>query len=140
MIKTALTSLELRELAADCEKFNKTPPIESFEYQRLYLRITRYAPRCLGEAADELDRLSRIEDKYTNLCAVLNEQAGEIARLRSLLCKSVCELEDYRRWLAREKLLAPAKKVRELIGAIDSALEPSEHHVMDSIDGPEPAP
>src|ERR1039457_153118 len=85
MIKTALTSLELRELAADCEKFNKTPPIESFEYQRLYLRITRYAPRCLGEAADELDRLSRIEDKYTNLCAVLNEQAGEIQRLQQVL-------------------------------------------------------
>src|ERR1039458_3114025 len=30
----------------------------------------------------ELDRLSRIEDKYNNLCPVLNEQAGEIGRMR----------------------------------------------------------
>jgi hypothetical protein len=36
-------------------------------------------------AADEIDRLSRIEDKYVNLCAVLNEQAGEIQRLQQAL-------------------------------------------------------
>jgi hypothetical protein len=33
-------------------------------------------------AADELDRLSRIEDKYQNLCAVLNEQAVKIETLQ----------------------------------------------------------
>jgi hypothetical protein len=31
----------------------------------------------------EIDRLSRIEIKYDNLCQVLNEQAGEIERLRN---------------------------------------------------------
>lgn len=30
----------------------------------------------------ELSRLSRIEDKYVNLCPVLNEQAGEIIDLK----------------------------------------------------------
>ena len=39
-------------------------------------------------AADELDRLSRIEIKYDNLCPVLNEQAGEIERLRAELAAS----------------------------------------------------
>jgi hypothetical protein len=38
----------------------------------------------LREAFAELDRLSRIEDKYVNLCPVLNEQAGEIERLQRI--------------------------------------------------------
>jgi hypothetical protein len=33
----------------------------------------------------ELDRLSLIEIKYDNLCPVLNEQAGEIERLKTEL-------------------------------------------------------
>jgi hypothetical protein len=44
-------------MAAACEQFNQTPPIKSDEYQRLYLRITRYAPRYMTEAADEIERL-----------------------------------------------------------------------------------
>src|ERR1035441_9882940 len=45
--------------------------------------------RAFREAAAELDRLSRIEDKYNNLCPVLNEQAGEIERLRADLAKAL---------------------------------------------------
>ena len=36
-------------------------------------------------AADELDRLSRIEIKYDNLCPVLNELEAEIQRLQRAL-------------------------------------------------------
>jgi hypothetical protein len=39
----------------------------------------------MAEAAAELDRLSRIEIKYRNLCPVLNEQAAEIQRLQQAL-------------------------------------------------------
>jgi hypothetical protein len=51
----------------------------------------------MGSAADELDRLSRIEIKYTNLCAVLNEQAGEIERIAqarltwAMACQCTCD-------------------------------------------------
>ena len=34
------------------------------------------------KCVNELDRLSRIEDKYQNLCAVLNEQAAKIETLQ----------------------------------------------------------
>ena len=36
-------------------------------------------------AADELDRLSRIEDKYDNLCPVLNDLEAEVQRLQRAL-------------------------------------------------------
>ena len=82
----------------------------------------------------ENDRLSRIEDKYTNLCPVLNEQAGEIASLRGML-RSKYESEQN---LVPMDHYAWTIGVEEALG-ISSALEPvSEHHVTDSIDGPEP--
>jgi hypothetical protein len=59
LTKTVMTTTDLREMAADCEKFNQTPPIQATEYERLYLRITRYAPRYMTEAAEEIERLSR---------------------------------------------------------------------------------
>lgn len=48
----------LREMADDCESFNNTPPIHAQEYQRLYLRVTRYAPRYLREAAEQLEQMT----------------------------------------------------------------------------------
>lgn len=35
--------------------------------------------------ADEAERLERIEQKYVNLCGVLNEQAKKIERLQAVL-------------------------------------------------------
>jgi len=55
--------------------------------QRLRRRLRLTHDRLLEEAADELDRLSRIEDKYNNLCPVLNEQAGEIQELKEELLR-----------------------------------------------------
>lgn len=52
------TALDLREMADDCERFNDTPPIEAEQFQRLYLRITRYAPRYLREAAQQLEAMA----------------------------------------------------------------------------------
>jgi hypothetical protein len=49
------------------------------------------------EAATELSRLSRIEDKYVNLCPVLNEQAATIARIAqarltwAMACPCICD-------------------------------------------------
>lgn len=48
-------------MADDCERFNNTPPIQAEEYQRLYLRVTRYAPRYLREAAEQLEQMRQGE-------------------------------------------------------------------------------
>jgi hypothetical protein len=55
MTKHITTPQDLREMADDCERFNDTPPIQAAEVQRLYLRITRYAPRYFREAAEQLE-------------------------------------------------------------------------------------
>lgn len=48
----------------------------------------------LDISVNEIDRLSRIEDKYVNLCPVLNEQAGEIIdmheQIAALQSREVC--------------------------------------------------
>ena len=85
------------------------------------------------EAAAELDRLSRIEDKYVNLCPVLNEQAGEIEHMRRLLQSKYdqeqngVQMDNYAWTIGVET-------------ALGYRHEPPEHHVTDSIGGPEPAP
>ena len=57
-------------------------------------------------AADELDRLSRIEIKYVNLCGVLNEQAGEIERRDQQLKESVDHETEY---------MAEIERLREVV-------------------------
>jgi len=47
--------------------------------------VPHFQNECINALKKELSRLSRIEDKYVNLCAVLNEQAGEIQRLKQAL-------------------------------------------------------
>ena len=42
---------------------------------------------CIYGRCEEIKRLTRIEEKYTNLCDVLNEQTQEIQVLRNLLQK-----------------------------------------------------
>src|ERR1039458_2815406 len=80
----------------------------------------------------ELDRLSRIEDKYVNLCPVLNEQAGEIKLLQGLLS----ELLPYHMDQPRGFVELDGNTENDWVRRARSALEPvSEHHVMDSIDG-----
>jgi hypothetical protein len=43
--------------------------------------------------SEKIERLSRIEDKYVNLCQVLNEQAGEIKRLDTLHHETALSLD-----------------------------------------------
>jgi hypothetical protein len=64
MTKHITTPQDLREMAAECERFNNTPLIQAEEYQRLYLRITRYAPRYLRKAADKIDTLRAALVRY----------------------------------------------------------------------------
>jgi hypothetical protein len=49
--------------------------------------------RWLEDQQREIERLLRVEVKYTNLCNVLNEQTAEIERLRGLLTRCVAALE-----------------------------------------------
>jgi hypothetical protein len=55
--KHSVDPISLREMADDCERFNNTPPIQAEECQRLYLRVTRHAPRYLREAAEALEQM-----------------------------------------------------------------------------------
>ena len=84
-----MTPTDLREMAAECQQFNETPPIKSDEYQRLYLRITRYVPRYMAEAAAELERLTecRLADAEHLALEVSEREARgrEIERLRAAL-------------------------------------------------------
>ena len=57
VLKHVVDPGSLREMADDCERFNNTPPIQAEDYQRLYLRVTRYAPRYLREAAEQLEQM-----------------------------------------------------------------------------------
>jgi hypothetical protein len=73
-----MTPLDLREMSSDCEKFNQTPPIQAAEYQRLYLRITRYAPRYLGEAADLIERLTGERDEWASKWHKVRAELAEL--------------------------------------------------------------
>jgi len=92
----------------------------------------------------ELSRLSRIEDKYVNLCAVLNEQAGEIERLRAIearylfmrpgiaeCCEPSVNIEEFER-----RVDASIKGGRPIY--VNSALDPPAYQgaVTDSEDVP----
>ena len=59
----------------------------------------------------EIDRLTRIEEKYTNLCDVLNEQTKEIEILRADVIKlrSICDAE----------LIESADEIEQLRGALN---------------------
>jgi len=77
--KHVVDPVSLREMADDCERFNNTPPIQAEDYQRLYLRITRYAPRYLREAAEQLEQMRPDEtsDDMQILRGIVNNQAAE---------------------------------------------------------------
>lgn len=75
----------------------------------------------MGEALDA------IKTRYNAVFNAHGDLISQNKKLHGLLCKAVCELEDYKRWLAREKLPAPARKVRGLIAAIDLALSAGAH-------------
>lgn len=60
----------------------------------------------------EIDRLTRVEEKYNNLCNVLNEQTSEIQRLRGALerLESLCETEQDISTIVVSEIIALAKQ------------------------------
>src|ERR1039458_7361255 len=66
-----------RDLGADAEMTNQRTLSQRLRCVDPMDQWSSIEERC-NLAADELDRLSRIEIKYDNLCPVLNEQAGGV--------------------------------------------------------------
>jgi hypothetical protein len=84
----------------------------------------KHATCPIGCAQNYIAHLERIEIKYDNLCAVLNEQAAEIKRLRAAVEEAIAYVD------------ADSSDGAEVIAAWRSALEPPGHDraVTDPID------